>query len=81
VLAANARDLGLKAWSFLDVPSQAEAEAGKQSSNWVLLARTPEDAAAVTKDDGEWTELEPNPGFRTWTDDFSNVLDVFKGES
>jgi SAM-dependent methyltransferase len=81
VLAANARDLGLKAWSFLDVPSQAEAEAGKQSSNWILLARTPEDAAVVTKDDGEWTELEPSPGFRTWTDDFSNVLDVFKGES
>lgn len=80
VLAANAHDLGLTGYSLTDVSSDEQKEAGKRDSHWVLLSRTAEDAVAVVKGDSEWTALEPEPGFRTWTDDFSNVLDVYRGE-
>lgn len=80
VLAANAKELGLSAYVMTDGASDEEAAEGKRSSNWVLIARNPEDAAIIVKKDLEWSPLDPTPGFRTWTDDFSNVLDVYRGE-
>ena len=46
---------------------------------WVLLARTPE-AFGDLADDERWTadKLETNPRLGVWTDDFHNLLSVFK---
>ncbi|MGV3617700.1 MAG: fused MFS/spermidine synthase [Fimbriimonas sp.] len=79
VLAANAKELGLVAYLMTDGTTDADKEAGKQPSNWALLARTKADAEVIVKKDYEWSEIDPTPGFRTWTDDFSNVLDVYRG--
>jgi hypothetical protein len=45
----------------------------------VLLARGPEDFGTLATDT-RWTaaRLDPEPGIGTWTDDFHNVLSVFK---
>lgn len=48
----------------------------KTQSIWVAMARRVEDLRALDQP-GTWTPLEPPPaGFRLWTDDYSNMLDV-----
>jgi hypothetical protein len=48
-------------------------------ASWVLLARGPEDFGTLATDT-RWTaaRLDPEPGISTWTDEFHNVLSVFK---
>jgi len=52
---------------------------GAVEASWVLLARQPEDFGAMASD-SRWTEapLDPERGVGTWTDDFHNLLSVFK---
>jgi SAM-dependent methyltransferase len=78
VLAANAKDLGLIGYSLTDGATEDEQQAGKRSSHWVVIGRTEADLALIVARDPEWTLLEPTLGFRTWTDDFSNVLEVYR---
>ena len=78
VLAADARDLGLAArvrddWRI--TPEQAAEQ--KRQSRWVLLARRDDDFGAL-RDDSAWQPLTAPPGWRTWTDDYSNLLGVFQ---
>jgi SAM-dependent methyltransferase len=78
VLAADARDLGLAArvrddWRI--TPEQAAEQ--KRQSRWVLLARDEADFGAL-RDDPAWQPLTAPPGWRTWTDDYSNLLGVFR---
>lgn len=78
VLAADARDLGLAArvrddWRI--TPEQAAEQ--KRQSRWVLLARRDADFGAL-RDDPAWRPLAAPPGWRTWTDDYSNLLGVFR---
>lgn len=52
---------------------------GATKATWVLLARTPEDFGGLATD-ARWTDvkLEMEPRVGTWTDDFHNLLSVFK---
>jgi hypothetical protein len=52
---------------------------GATEATWVLLARTPEDFGGLATD-ARWTavRLETEPRVGTWTDDFHNLLSVFK---
>lgn len=52
---------------------------GATEATWVLLARTPEDFGGLAAD-ARWTDvkLETEPRVGTWTDDFHNLLSVFK---
>jgi hypothetical protein len=52
---------------------------GATEATWVLLARTPEDFGGLATD-ARWTavKLETEPRVGTWTDDFHNLLSVFK---
>jgi hypothetical protein len=54
-----------------------EPRTAKDGSTWVLLARRERDLGRIARRQN-WTKLEPLPGVRVWTDDFSNVLSVFK---
>jgi spermidine synthase len=57
--------------------SEAELETGKDPSEWAVIARTPEDLGKLALD-SRW---HPNPGRAqkgVWTDNFSNVLRLFK---
>ena len=52
---------------------------GGVEASWVLLARRPEDFGEMASD-SRWTvtPLDPDPRVGTWTDDFHNLLSVFK---
>ncbi len=52
---------------------------GGVEASWVILARRPEDFGELASD-SRWTtaSLDPEPAVGTWTDDFHNVLSVFK---
>lgn len=54
-----------------------DSEIGKDGSTWVLLARNENDLGGISRDDG-WTKIETRNTTSAWTDDFSNILSVFK---
>ena len=49
----------------------------RYSSDWVILARKPEDFAGLEKDDS-WNPARTDSKVGVWTDDFSNLLSVFE---
>jgi hypothetical protein len=56
----------------------AEQAQGKRPSVWVVLGRQgdpPDAILPLTKIPG-WREVDPPPDFRTWTDDYSNIVRV-----
>jgi hypothetical protein len=46
-------------------------------SDWVVIARAPSDLALLAGDP-RWVRLGPSPDHGVWTDDFSNILEVFR---
>jgi spermidine synthase len=50
---------------------------GKSASQWVLLARGKEDLGNLAHD-RRWRPLERRPPLGVWTDDYSNVLRVWR---
>jgi hypothetical protein len=82
VLGALARDAGLFCWYQDFDPgrsSRPEAQALLQPypCQWVLMAQRKEDVEAVLAS-GRWHEVKVKPGTPVWTDDFSNILTIFK---
>jgi protein-L-isoaspartate O-methyltransferase len=73
-LAADADLVCLIQQQFLKEDDPA-LKAGKQSSEWVLMARRLEDLGKVAQDK-RWKRLPGQPGFALWTDDFSNLFSV-----
>jgi hypothetical protein len=60
-------------------PGATGAGRGGVAASWALLARRPEDFGELASD-SRWTvaSLLPEPAVGTWTDDFHNLLSVFK---
>lgn len=52
-------------------------EIGKDGSTWVLLARNENDLGGLSRS-SNWKKIEPRSTASAWTDDFSNILSVFK---
>jgi hypothetical protein len=50
---------------------------GKEPSQWVVMARRPEDVATLAADT-RWQILEGRPDRQVWSDDFSNIVSIFK---
>ncbi len=71
VVAALAADAGLACRSRRD----SKVDATHKSSQRAVLARADRDFGALTRDP-EWPPLRPDPRFRLWTDDYSNLLNV-----
>jgi hypothetical protein len=46
-------------------------------SDWVLLSDS-EDALEAEEIDEVSEKIEPRPGWRLWTDDFNNIVQVLK---
>jgi hypothetical protein len=77
VLGAIARDTGLQARVNFDaVVPPAEQRAGKQASEWLIMTRTIT-AMGSLGSDARWRAV-PSATASAWTDDFSNILSVFK---
>jgi len=78
VLQAVADDLHLAARLDNDEDPQPEdLEKGYSQSRWVILARDLGDFEGLNKDTS-FQKIDPTFTVRPWTDDFSNVLGVFK---
>jgi hypothetical protein len=60
-------------WSI----SPEEAANGKEASHWVVMARRVSDLGVLGKE-SQWLPLEGRSPPQIWTDDFSNLLSVFK---
>jgi len=56
---------------------ESDYESAKDGSTWVLLARSESDLGALSESD-DWQKIEPQKTVDVWTDDFSNILSVFK---
>jgi hypothetical protein len=78
VLANLAVDAGLVAWTqgHRTTPEMREQDY-KVDSNWVVMARQPEDVGALSSD-SRWHRLAPHAGLRLWTDDYSNILGAMR---
>jgi hypothetical protein len=57
--------------------SAEESMSFKSSSKWIVLSRSAKDHALLALQPG-WHVLAPTSDIRLWTDDFSNVLSVFR---
>ena len=56
---------------------ESDYESGKDGSTWVLFARSESDLGAIAESD-DWRKIELQKSIDVWTDDFSNILSVFK---
>ncbi|MFZ5449379.1 MAG: spermidine synthase [Thermodesulfobacteriota bacterium] len=81
VLGSLAREAGLVALVRNDLKiDMEELNQRKRPSTWVVLARSPENFGTLVQDQ-RWQPLPVRPGEALWTDDFSNILSVFKWKS
>lgn len=78
VLARLAQDLGLAGLRRYDNDLAVDGMIvpGKYSSDWVLLARRPEDFRELAGKPG-WDALSVPPGAPLWTDDFTSLIGVY----
>jgi hypothetical protein len=71
-----ARDAGLVCLTEDDTNvTQAESDAGKSPSQWVVMARSRADLGAMAADP-RWVNVAVTPGTHVWTDDYSDLLSV-----
>lgn len=75
VVADLARARSLICLSFDDTARNQPG--GKEPSQWVVMSRRPEDVATLATDT-RWQQLEGRPDRPVWTDDFSNIVSIFK---
>lgn len=75
VMAAAARHFGRVALLYTLEPDEQDAYC--RSSDWVLFM-TPAHAASLPLGLQGGEQLVPSPGFRPWTDSFSNLLGILK---
>jgi SAM-dependent methyltransferase len=78
VVARLAKELKLEAALIADDPEDDDETSLKSRSDWVLVSR---DAAALKAPaivEAGATPAEDRPGWRTWTDDYSNLIQILK---
>ncbi len=80
VLGDLARALGLVCLGQADMNlSEAEKQAGKSPSQWLVLARARTHLGKLANDP-RWQTVPGRPHMPVWTDDFSNLFSVFQWE-
>lgn len=79
VLGNLADDAGMTGVIRRDAVDEQEQADGKQSSEWVVMARRPDDLAALAGDDS-WQPLRRSDQ-PVWTDAFGSLLSVFRWRS
>lgn len=78
VVGALARDAGLTALvRHHDPQTDVQNKTFEYGSDWVVLAKHPEDLGPLATD-ARWRKLREAPPGRIWTDDYSNLLSVIK---
>jgi hypothetical protein len=75
VVAQAMSDMG---WSGVAVSDDAEEDPNDSASTWLVLARSPKIFTHPTFKRSDVEQLAAKPGFRAWTDDFSNIIQILK---
>src|SRR5579859_502440 len=57
--------------------TQAQIDAGKFPSKWIVMARSRGDLGEIGTD-ARWAPVPVPPGAKVWTDDYSNLLTIIK---
>lgn len=79
VLTRLGQELNLHVYLRNDnVITKEQASEGKKDSTWVVLCRDPEHFQPLSTLPN-WKRMEPDSRYPLWTDDYSNVLEVFVG--
>jgi hypothetical protein len=77
-LGALAQDAGLVCLIGDDTNvTQAQIDAGKFPSKWIVMARSRADLGEIGQD-ARWVPVPVPPGAKVWTDDYSNLLNIIK---
>jgi spermidine synthase len=77
VVARLAREHGAHAVLVSDDPDD-EDESLRSRSDWVLVSRDPAALAREAIAEAGAKPAEDRPGWRTWTDDYSNLIQILK---
>jgi spermidine synthase len=79
VLAALAHDAGgVCLWEDDRFTNPKDEKKGKTKSQWVVVARSAEDLPPLRKAGGLWAPIAVRVSVPVWTDDFSNLFQVFR---
>jgi len=75
IMAQAAQEMG---WTGVIVYDEGNSEPYYVSNTWVLLSKSPTVFAHPNFQDGSTSALQPRKGFRTWTDDYSNIIQILR---
>ena len=75
VVAQAAADLG---WTGIAVADEGEDQDYYSYSTWVLLCRSDKIFEHKNFKDASVARIRTKPGFRAWTDDYSNIVQILK---
>jgi hypothetical protein len=75
IIAQAAKEMG---WSGIMVYDEGNSESYYVSNTWVLLTKAPAIFSHPNFQDANATSLQPRPGFRSWTDDYSNIIQILR---
>ncbi|MGI8597223.1 MAG: fused MFS/spermidine synthase, partial [Thermoleophilaceae bacterium] len=78
VLGTLAADRGLACFVGFEDEAAVEGVPGKVPSSWVALARRSEDLGVPSRDPRRWKRCPPQQGAAPWTDDYSNIISLFR---
>jgi hypothetical protein len=77
VVARLAHEHGVHAVLVRDDPDEEE-DPRRSRSDWVLVSRDPKALERATIVERGAVEAEDKPEWRTWTDDYSNLIQILK---
>jgi hypothetical protein len=75
IIAQAAKDMG---WSGVVVYDEGNSESYYVSNTWILLSKSSAVFADPNFQDASTMALRPRPGFRAWTDDYSNIIQILR---
>ena len=78
VVARLAKELNLGAALIADDPDDDDDSSVKSRSDWVLVSRDAKALRASAIVEAGAAPAEDRPGWRTWTDDYSNLVQILK---
>jgi hypothetical protein len=78
VVARLAKELKLEAALIADDPDDDDDTSVKSRSDWVLVSRDVAALKAPAIVEAGASPAEDRPGWRTWTDDYSNLIQILK---
>jgi len=75
IIAEAAKEMG---WSGIVVYDEGTSETFYVSNTWILLSKSPAIFGHPNFQDANTYALAPKPGFRGWTDDYSNIIQILR---